>query len=109
MPRSIVRLASVVLAVTLATVSAPAQTRGLREIRAADMKAWLEFLAAPEFAGRNAPGLTLDIAARYIALEARKAGLRPLLPEGFLQAVPVEVSTISPAKSRLNRRPLWPR
>jgi hypothetical protein len=101
MPQSIVRPTIAVLAVLLTTLTAPAQTRGLREIRAADMKAWLEFLAAPEFDGRNAPGVTLDIAARYIALEARKAGLKPLLPDGFLQAVPVEVTTISPAKSRL--------
>ena len=101
MPRIRFRLTSAVLAVILATLPAAAQSRGLREIRAADMKAWLEFLAAPEFEGRNAPGATLDIAARYIALEARKAGLKPLLPDGFLQPVPVEVTTISPAKSRL--------
>ncbi|MDH4197266.1 MAG: M28 family peptidase [Candidatus Aminicenantes bacterium] len=103
MRRSIVRLSIAVLAVILAaTLPSAAQTRGLREIRAADMKAWLEFLAAPEFEGRNAPGTTLDIAARYIALEARRAGLKPLLPDGFLQPVPVEVTTISAAKSRLS-------
>ena len=102
MRRFVVPLTAAVLAVVMAApLSAPAQTRGLREIRAADMRSWLEFLAAPEFEGRNAPGVTLDIASRYIALEAMKAGLKPLLQEGFLQEVPVEVTTISPAKSRL--------
>jgi len=79
-----------------------AQTRGLKAIRAEDMKAHLEFLGAKEFEGRSAPSTALNIAARYIALTARRAGLKPLLADGsFFQYVPVEVTTISPAKSRL--------
>jgi hypothetical protein len=44
-------------AAMILAVSAPAsaQARGLRAIRAADMRKNLEFLAAPEFAGRPAP------------------------------------------------------
>jgi hypothetical protein len=79
-----------------------AQSRGLKAIRDEDMKAHLEFLAAKEFAGRNAPSAGLDIASRYIALVAQRAGLKPLLPGGsYLQDIPVEVTTISAAKSRL--------
>jgi hypothetical protein len=79
-----------------------AQSRGLKAISAGDMKTWLEFLAAEEFRGRSAPSAEIDIASRYIALEAERIGLKPLLPDGsFLQKLPVEVTTISPAKSCL--------
>jgi len=85
-------------------VSAPAlaQARGLKSIRAADMRKHLEFLAAPEFAGRPAPSPEVDIASLYIALEARRLGLKPLLPGGaYLQYFPVEVRSVAPEKSRL--------
>lgn len=79
-----------------------AQSRGLKLIRAEDMRGWLEFLAAREFEGRNSPSTAYNIAARYVALEAKRIGLKPLLPGGeWFQPVPVEVTTISPAKSRL--------
>ncbi|MCX6560434.1 MAG: M28 family peptidase [Candidatus Aminicenantes bacterium] len=81
---------------------AAAQSRGLKLIRAEDMSRWLEFLAAPEFEGRNSPSTPYTIAARYVALEARRIGLKPLLPGGeWFQPVPVEVTTVSAAKSRL--------
>ncbi len=79
-----------------------AQSRGLKLIRAEDMRGWLEFLSAREFEGRNAPSTAYNIAARYVALEAKRIGLKPLLPGGeWFQPVAVEVTTISPAKSRL--------
>jgi len=79
-----------------------AQSRGLEAIRAADMKVHLDFLAAPQFGGRPAPSASVEIASLYLALEAQRRGLKPILPDGsYFQAVPLEVSTISPAKSRL--------
>jgi len=79
-----------------------AQSRGLQAIRAADMKSHLEFLSAREFEGRSAPSAALNIASRYIALQAQRIGLKPLLPSGaYLQQIPVEVTTLSPAKSML--------
>jgi hypothetical protein len=81
---------------------AAAQSRGVKAISVPEMKAWMKFLAAPEFRGRPAPSAELDIAAKYIALEAEKIGLKPLMPNGsFFQDVPVEVITMSPAKSSL--------
>ncbi len=79
-----------------------AQTRGLKAISAEDMKPHLKFLGSKEFRGRNAPSSELNIASRYIALAAERIGLKPLMPNGsFYQDVPVEVTTISMAKSYL--------
>ncbi len=81
---------------------AGAQSKGLKAISAEDMKPHLKFLAAKEFRGRSAPSTDLTIASKYIALAAERIGLKPLLPNGsFFQDVPVEVTTISPAKSYL--------
>jgi hypothetical protein len=86
----------------LAAGGAAAQSRGLEAIRAADMRAHLEFLSASEFEGRSAPSTALNIASRYLALQAKRIGLKPLLPDGsYLQYVPVDLSMLSPAKSRL--------
>ena len=85
-----------------AAAAAPAQSRGLKAIRADDMKKHLEFLAAPEFGGRPAPSPEVDIASLYVALEARRIGLKPLLPDGsYLQYFPVEVRSVAPEKSGL--------
>ena len=86
----------------LAAPSLSAQSRGLQAIRAADMKTHLEFLSAKEFEGRSAPSAALNIASRYIALQAQRIGLKPILHSGsYLQQIPVEVTTLSPAQSKL--------
>jgi hypothetical protein len=79
-----------------------AQTKGLKAISAEDMKPHLKFLGSKEFRGRNAPSAELNIASRYIAITADRIGLKPLMPNGsYYQDVPVEVTTISAAKSYL--------
>jgi hypothetical protein len=81
---------------------ANAQTKGLGAIRIEDMKFPEQLLAAQEFRGRNSPSAEADVAARYIAMVAQRMGLKAVLPGGtYLQEVPVEVTTISPARSRL--------
>ena len=94
---------ALVLAMALATVlPAAAQGRGLKLIRAAEMKSYLEFLAAPEFEGRPAPSPEVNIAALYVAREAGHIGLKPLLHDGsYLQYFPAEVLSLAPEKSRL--------
>jgi len=90
---------------TLLAIIAPfagAQSRGLGAIKIEDMKFHMQFLAAREFQGRSAPSVELDIASRYIALVAQRIGLQPIMPDGsYYQNVPVEISTLSPAKSYL--------
>ena len=93
---------TLLLACFPAAVRLSAQSRGLKAIRGADMKIHLDFLGAPAFAGRPAPSDAVEIASLYLAREAERRGLKPILPDGsFLQPVPIEVATISPAKSRL--------
>ena len=79
-----------------------AGARGVKLITAADMKEPMRFLGAKEFRGRPAPSVELDIASRYIALEAERIGLKPLMPNGsYFQDLPVEVTTMSSARSHL--------
>jgi len=95
------RIAVPVLILLVASLGG-AQNRGLGAIRIEDMKFPEQFLAAQELRGRSSPSAEADIAARYIATVARKMGLKAILPGGsYLQDVPVEVTTVSPAKSRL--------
>ncbi|MCJ7563164.1 MAG: M28 family peptidase [Candidatus Aminicenantes bacterium] len=83
-------------------VSASAQSKGLKSITAEAMKPPMKFLSAKEFRGRSAPSADLTIASKYIALQAERIGLKPLMPNGsYFQDVPVEVTTMSPAKSYL--------
>lgn len=81
---------------------AAAQSRGLQAIRSSDMRSRLQFLSSREFEGRSAPSAALNIASRYLALEAARIGLKPLFPDGsYLQQVPVEVTTLSASQSHL--------
>ena len=82
--------------------TAAAQSKGAKLISADSMEPHLRFLGAKEFRGRSAPSTELDIASRYIALEAARLGLKPLMPDGsYFQPVPVEVTTVSPSRSYL--------
>jgi hypothetical protein len=82
--------------------AASAQSKGVKLITAADMKPYLRFPGAKELRGRSAPSMELDIAAKYLAVEAARIGLQPLMPDGsYFQAVPVEVTTISTVRSYL--------
>jgi hypothetical protein len=90
------------LVVGLASCSDSGTSRGLDSIRAQDMKFHQKFLGSPEFRGRNTPSAELDVASRYIALEAERIGLKPLMTGGsYYQEVPVEVTTVVPGASRL--------
>ncbi len=82
--------------------AASAQSKGVKVITAKDMKPYLQFLGARQLRGRSAPSVELDIAAKYLAVEAARIGLQPLMPNGsYFQHVPVEVTTISPSRSYL--------
>jgi hypothetical protein len=81
---------------------ASAQSKGVKLITAQDMKPYLRFLGARELRGRSAPSVELDIASKYLAVEAARIGLQPLMPDGsYFQQVPVEVTTMSTTRSYL--------
>ena len=89
-------------AAALSACSDGARSRALDSIRPEDMAFHQRFLSSPEFRGRPTPSAELDIASRYIALQAERTGLEPLMPDGsYLQEVPVEVTAVDPAASRL--------
>lgn len=90
------------LALSLAACAGDATTKALEAIRAEDMAFHLKFLSAPEFRGRPTPSVEQDIASRYIALTAERIGLQPFMPGGsYYQEVPVEVTSVVAAASRL--------
>jgi len=94
-------VAAIILVLGCAAV-AGAQGRGLKAISSEPMRFHMQLLASKEFQGRNTPSVELDIASRYIAMVAQQIGLKPLIPGGsYYQEVPVEVTSISPAKSYL--------
>jgi hypothetical protein len=92
------------LAMVIASAGeASAQAKGAATIRAEDMRFHVEFLGAPEFKGRNTPSVELEVAAKYIALAARRLGLKPLMPGGsYFQELPLDISRTSEATSRLS-------
>lgn len=93
---------SVLFLLLAAAAPGLAQKKGLAAIQAKDMVLPLRFLSAQELQGRNTPSCGLNIAARYLALNAERAGLRPLLPGGsFFQELAVEVSSVSANRSWL--------
>ncbi len=90
------------LALVLAGCAKDPAARALDAIRAEDMSFHLKFLGAPEFRGRKTPSVEQDVASKYIALTAEQIGLEPLMPGGsYYQEVPVEVTSVVPAASRL--------
>jgi len=78
------------------------QSRGLKTITEQELRYHLDFLGAREFRGRETPSSELEIATLYIGNLAKHNGLKPLLKDGsFYQEVPLKVTAVSPAKTRL--------
>ncbi|MFC1564242.1 M28 family peptidase [candidate division KSB1 bacterium] len=78
------------------------QSKALKSITENDLQRHLEFIASEEFRGRETPSAELEICNLYLAQEAEKYGLLPLMPDGsFFQTIPVNVTTVSEARSNL--------
>src|SRR5512143_3349261 len=93
------------LAILLSGCAKDPASQALDSIRGEDMRFPMKFLGSAEFQGRSTPSSELDIASWYIALTAERLGLKPLMPGGsYLQAVPLEVTTVAPCASGLRLR-----
>ncbi len=57
------------------------------EILKSSVEAHVHFLASDELKGRDTPSEGLDVAAAYIATQFMRNGVKPFLPEGYLQEV----------------------
>jgi hypothetical protein len=81
-----IQQAIILLVISLLTFPVQGQKQGLRSITVHDLKMHLEFLASDELKGRATGEPGLEIAARYLAVQARQLGLQPADPEnGFFQ------------------------
>ncbi len=88
--------AACLFAASAACTGGGSGAKGLKTIRAEDMKFSMKFLSAVEFRGRSAPSPELDIASGFIALTAERIGLKPLMPGGsFYQEIPADVTSVS--------------
>jgi len=78
--KSFQKVAPIIL-IAFFSISVRAQKRGLESISTHDLKMHMEFLASDELEGRNTGEPGLQIAARYLAVQARQLGLQPADPE----------------------------
>jgi hypothetical protein len=95
------------LAVILLTFVAPYSVysqkskNSLKEITASDLESYVTFLASPLLKGRMNGEAGLDIAAQYIASEAKLLKLKPANGTSYFQPYTVIKKTNDPDKSRV--------
>jgi hypothetical protein len=90
------------LCTALATHAQQAQQKALSLITEDELRLHLNFVAAEETQGRDTPSPGVNIVARYLATMAQRYGFKPLMPDGsYFQNIPLEVTSVSPSKSRL--------
>ena len=81
------------------TARTPAPSRAADRIRARDLRAYLEFLAADELEGRDTPSRGLDTAALFLATQLKLWGLKPAGDEGsYFQQIQLRRSRLDPAR-----------
>lgn len=91
---------SFTLIISLIVVPLLAQKTGLESIRIHDLKTHMLFLASDELEGRNTGEPGMNIAARYLAVQAEQLGLKPADPEnGFFQPYIIQEKDIDREKS----------
>lgn len=90
-----------VLMVALLAFPVHAQKRGLESINQNDLKAHMKFLASDELEGRDTGEPGLYVAARYLASQAEKEGLKPVNgEEGYFQHFIIHERTYDREKCR---------
>ena len=66
------------LAIALFAIPVQAQLSGLESISSDELKTHMQFLASDELEGRDTGEPGLQVAARYLAVQAEALGLQPL-------------------------------
>jgi hypothetical protein len=91
-----------VLLIALLVFPLHAQKRGLESINQNDLKAHMKFLASDELEGRDTGEPGLYVAARYLASQAEKEGLKPVNGEdGYFQHYIIHERTYDRDKCRV--------
>lgn len=91
------------LAFVLAISGASAQRKfgNAEEITAAQLQAYLSFIAADELEGRNTPSAGLNVAAQYLATQLMRFGLKPGGEAGtYFQTLKLSKVTVDPQLTR---------
>jgi len=85
------RLILTVIAISLIVVPVQSQKKGLESINQKDLKKHMLFLASDELEGRDTGEPGLEVAARYLAVQAENLSLRPADTEnGYYQPYIIE-------------------
>lgn len=80
-----------VIAISMLLVPLQAQKKGLESINQKDLKKHMLFLSSDELEGRDTGEPGLEIAARYLAVQAENLGLKSANPEiGYFQSYIIE-------------------
>jgi hypothetical protein len=75
--------------------------KSINEIKASDMESYISFLASPLLKGRMNGEEGLEIAAQYIASQARLLGLKPANGTSFFQPYAVTSKKMDPDKTKV--------
>ena len=79
-----------------------AQKKGIESINTHDLKTHMLFLASDELEGRETGEPGLNVAARYLAVQAEQLGLKPADPEnGFFQHYIIQEKTYDWSNSHI--------
>lgn len=75
--------------------------KGVDQITAAQMQAFLTFIASDEMEGRDTPSRGLDTTAKFIAMNLTRWGFKPAGDQGsFLQHIALRRDRLDPAQTR---------
>jgi hypothetical protein len=96
---SICLLVIILTALTSVSISAQKKNTGVNTINSSDLESHLSFIASPLLRGRANGEEGLDIAARYIASQAKKIGLKPANGNSYVQQYAVTRKSLDPEKT----------
>ena len=79
-----------------------AAQRGVDQITAAQMRAYLSFIASDEMEGRDTPSRGLDTTAKFIAMNLTRWGFKPAGDDGsYLQRITLRRDRVDAAQTRV--------
>jgi hypothetical protein len=100
MKKNVISLLVIILMISASlSVSAQKVIRGVNSITSSDLESYLSFLASPLLKGRKNGEEGLDLAAGYIASQAKKIGLKPVNGNSYLQPYIVVKKSSDPEKT----------
>src|SRR4029434_5282730 len=84
-----------------AGMAAVAATRGTDTITAAQLRAYLTFIASDEMEGRDTPSRGLDTVAKFIALNLTRWGFKPAGDkDSYLQRIALKRDRVDASQTR---------